>query len=156
MLEDDMTKAEMVTLLQQEVKSLSSYLVSDDYNNACDDASNDTGLTFPVTNKTAIYWMKQRAKRHLHFYLASETAHKFKYKQINLNQRFEHHWKMVQDMDKRWDAIQDQILAELAGVDSYELFGTKVDAGFAYEHQTGRDITYDTEQEVIHTPNEAS
>jgi len=151
-----MTKAEMTTLLEQEVKGLTSYLVSDDFSNALDDASRETGWGFPISGDKKIHWQKQRAKRHLHFYLVSETAHKFKYKQISMNQRFEHHWKIISGMDKLWTDAQDDLLIELSGAESYELFGTKVDAGFAYEEQTGQDITMDQDQEVLHHPNEAS
>lgn len=150
------TKSEMTTLLQQEVKGLTSYLVDDDYSNACDDAARETGWAFPVSGDTKIYWQKERAKRHLHFYLASESSHKFKYKQISLQHRFEHHWKIIETMDKKWKDAEEGLIIELSGAENYELFGTKVDAGFAYEEQTGRDITYDNDQIVIHSPNEAS
>lgn len=151
-----MTKAEMTTLLEQEVKGLSSYLESEDYSNALDDASRETGWAFPISGDTKIYWQKQRGKRHLHFFLVSETAHKFKYKQISLNQRFEHHWKIISGMDKTWENAKEDLLVELSGAETHELFGTKVDAGFAYQDETGHDITYDESQKVIHTPNEAS
>ncbi len=150
------TKSEMIILLKQEVKGLDSFLVDDDYSNATDDAARETGWTFPVTGDTKIYWQKKRAKRNLHFYLASESAHKFKYKQISLQHRFEHHWKIVEDMDRRWTDAQESLLVELSGAATHELFGTKVDAGFAYQDQTGEDITYDSNNRVIHSPNEAS
>ena len=77
-----LTKNQMMTLLEKEVKGLTSYLDSDDYSNACDDASRETGFTFPVADGFQTLWMKSRAKRHIFFYLLTESAHKFKYEQI--------------------------------------------------------------------------
>lgn len=151
------TRDEMVALLKQEVKGLTSYLEDPtDYENACADAVRDTGWSFPVSGETKEKWQKQRAKRHLFFYLWSESAHKFKYKQVNLQYRFAHYEKLISKLDADWEKAQDELLSEMSGVSAYNLFGTKVDAGFAYEHQTGRDITYDEDQTVIHNPNENS
>jgi len=152
-----MTKDELRDLLKEEVKGLTTYLVDpDDYDNAADDAVRDTGWAFPVSGDTKIKWTKERAKRHIFFYLASESAHKFKYKQINLQNRFFHYFQLIKEMDKQWEAAQEDLLVELSGAEEHELFGTKVDAGYSYEHQTGRDTTYEDTQIVVHTPNEAS
>lgn len=152
-----MTQAEMIALLKEEVKNLTRYLTDpDDYENATNDAARETGWAFPISGDTKIKWQKERSKRHIFFMLLSESAHKFKYKQISLNQRFDHYLALIKKMDDDWEKAQEDLFAELSGADTFELFGTKIDAGFAYEPQTGRDITYDTEQEVIHSPNEAS
>lgn len=152
-----MTKDEFRALLKEEVKGLTAYLTDPiDYDNALDDAARDTGWAYPVSGDTKIKWQKQRAKRHVFFYLLSESAHKFKYKQINLQNRFFHYKQLIDTMDKNWKDAQEELLIELSGADEYELFGTKIDAGFSSEHKTGRDTTYDADQIVIHTPNEAS
>jgi len=149
------TQAELVTQLEVEVKGLTSYLDNPtDYDNALEDAARDTGWGFPVSGDFKILWQKKRAKRHLFFYLLTESAIKFQYKQIKLDQRFEHFKELVEDMDAEFKIIQEEEAHEFAGVDSYNLFGTKIDAGFAYQGQTGRDITYDSEQEVLISPNE--
>lgn len=151
-----MTKDEMASLLLQEVKGLTSVLSDpDDFDNACDDASREIGWSFPVSGDFKIYWMKYRAKRHLYFYLVSESAHKFKVKQFSLNQRFDHYRSLIEMMDAEFAAIQEERPDEFAGVEEYGLFGTKIDAGFAYD-QTGKDITYDADQDVIFQPDEES
>ncbi|MDY6863880.1 MAG: hypothetical protein SV062_12945 [Thermodesulfobacteriota bacterium] len=147
-----MTKEELITLLEQEVKGLTSYLVSDDYNNACDDSSRETGWGFPVSGDFKIFWIKQRAKRHLFFYLFTESAHKFKFEQINLQHRFDHYKEIIKDMDISFVEIQESRPEEFAQVSSYKMFGHKIDAGFQYESQTGRDYTYDEDNEIIVTP----
>ena len=150
-----MTKAEMIILATAEVKGLSSYLVSDDYSNACDDAERDTGWSLPITDSFKILWFKERVKRYLFFYLYTESAHKFKYKQINLQQRFEHYRDLIKYLDEKFQAIMEERPDQFAGVDSYKMFGHKVDAGFAYNPQTGDEITFEDDQQVIFEPTDS-
>jgi len=149
-----MTRNEILIKIKQEVKGLSSYLDGVDYENAVDDASRETGWSYPVTGDFKIYWAKQRAKRHLYEYLLTESAHKFKYEQINLQHRFEHYSKLIKRMDEDFARIQDARPDQFADVDTFQLFGTKVDAGFAYANQTGQDITYVDDQLVEFGPKE--
>jgi hypothetical protein len=155
-----MTRAEIIAQIKEEVKNLTSYLTDPtDYENAVDEAARETGWSYPISGNTRTKWQLFRSKRHLFFYLWSESAHKFKYKQINLQHRFDHYERLIKYMDEVWEKalMEDADLnAELSGADQFELFGTKIDAGFAYESQTGRDITYDEDQIVIHHPNESS
>jgi hypothetical protein len=152
-----MTKQEMVFLLEKEVKGLSTVLDLVDYQNACDDAVRETGYILPNTVNAQIYWLKFRAKRHLFFYLLSESAHKFKVKQYSLNQRFEHYRDTIEYMDKVWNDYllsEQALIDELAGVDSVGLFGTKIDAGFQYD-EVGRDTTYSEDNQVEFHPDES-
>ncbi len=149
-----MTRAELIVLITQEVKGLSAYLVSDDYNNAVDDALRETEWILPVSVSFEEYWLKQRSKRHLFFYLYSESAHKFKYKQINLQHRFLHYKELIKSMDDVFEKAVESRPDLFAGVDAFHLFGTKIDSGFAYQHQTGKDITYRTDQKVDFGPKE--
>ena len=149
-----LSKQAMVTLIEQEVKGLTSYLDSTDYNNACDDASRETGFSYPVADGFATYWVKTRAKRHIFFYLMTESAHKFKYEQINLQHRFEHYREIIKYMDQQWTDAQEEFATELAGVSAINALGSKIDAGFAYESQTGRDMTYRDDNVSIISPAE--
>ena len=149
-----MTETELKALLAEELKGLSSKFVTADYNNAVDAAERDTGWTLPVTTDFKVKWIIQRAKRHLYSFRRDESADKFKYKQVSLNQRFDNFFKLIKDMDEDFEKAQEEYAFEFAGVDALHTFGTKVDAGFAYEPQTGRDFTYDEDQDVIITPDE--
>lgn len=151
-----MTATELKTLLQTELKGLASKFESDDYDNAITSAEQDTGWSMPVTTDFKIKWMRQRAKRHLFSYRRDESADKFKYKQLSLNQRFEHFLRLIENMDKMFEKAKEESAYEFAGVGALHLFGTKIDAGFAYEPQTGRDMTYSSENEVIIHPDEDS
>jgi len=151
-----MTKDEMSDLIIEEVKGLTSYLTDpDDYTNALNDASRETGWSFPVTGDFKILWQKKRAKRHLYSYLRDESAIKFKAKQFSLGEKFEHFYKLVKAMDEDFIAIMESRPEQFAGVDAFHLFGTKIDAGFVSEAQTGRDLTYDTDHDVIFTPTDS-
>jgi hypothetical protein len=148
-----MNKNNLVLQLQQEVKGLTSYLVNDDYRNAADDASRETGWSFPVEDGFQTLWIKQRAKRHLFFYLLSESAIKFKVEQINLQHKFDHFKILVEDMDQKFEDIQESRPEKFAGVDVHKLFGTKIDAGFSSDF-VGRDTTYSDDNKVVFTPTE--
>lgn len=148
-----MDKSEFVSLLKEEVKGLSSYLDTNDYRNAADDASRETGWSFPQTGDFEILWLKQRAKRHLFFYLLSESAHKFKVDQINLQHRFEHYHTIIKQMDADFMKIVEERPDKFAGEDVFKLFGTRLTPGFSYD-QYGRETTYYNDNEVDFTPTE--
>jgi len=150
-----MTRSEMMALLKEEVKGLSSYLDPQDYMHACDDAARETGFTFPVATDFTIFWNKARAKRHLFFYLLTESAHKFKYEQINLQQRFEHYDTIIRRMDRDYYNAKQEYYIEFSGASLVNVFGTKIDAGFQYDPITGRETTYDDSvNDTILTPTE--
>ncbi len=148
-----MTKQELLLKLEKEVKGLHQYLVPEDYENAADDSIREFDSSFPVSGNLVEYWVKKRAKRHLFFYLLTESAHKFKFEQINLQHRFDHYSKLIEMEDKQFETFQEERPDLFAGVDSYKMFGTKIDAGFAYA-EYGTDITYDDEQLVEFDPKE--
>lgn len=141
-----MDRTAFIALVTQEVRGLSNILVADDYSNATDDALRETAWTLPETVEFKIYWLKQRAKRHLFFYLMSESAHKFKVKQLALNQRFDHYKDLIKQMDLDFMAVIDsrpEMFPELAGVDgvdTYKLFGHVAGPGFEYD-SVGKDVT---------------
>lgn len=144
--------------LVSEIKGLSRYFVEADYENAIADAQRETGWTLPTTASFQEYWIKQRAKRHLFFYLMSESAHKFKYEQINLQHRFEHYSKLIYNMDKQFNTVMkdrpEEFLDALGVTNISAMFGTKVDAGFSYSSD-GTDNTYSDDNEVNHFPSES-
>ena len=142
----------MTTLLQQELKGLTSSLNDDDYSNSIDQAERDTGWSLPQSTAFKVTWLIERSKRHLFFSLLSESAAKFRYKNIHLQHRFDHYSKLVDRMDADFTKAMEDDAFEFAGVDATEIAGTKLNAGFASEGQTGRDRTYDEDNEVIITP----
>jgi hypothetical protein len=146
-----MTKDELVILVRQEMKGLSTQFEEEDYINAVEDALRDTGWTLPETNATKLKWIKDRTKRHLFFMMVTVSAHKFKFKQYNLQNRFEHYFKLIEKMDEAWSIFQTEELLTLEGAGG---FGTKIAAGFSYD-EFGRDTTYGSENVVTINPSDS-
>jgi hypothetical protein len=150
-----MTESELIVIVGRELKGLSVNFSADNFADAVDSAERDTGFLFPTTVDFQIKWLKERTKRHLFFFLLSESTTSFKFKQINLQQKFEQLYKLIEKMDVDFEkALEDNVL-EFAQADATQLFGHKVDAGFAYDAQ-GNNITYDVDQLVIVSPNDES
>lgn len=136
-----MTQDELRLLLIEEVKGLSKYLSNPtDYDNAIDSAEYET-WTLPATTSFRIYWLKERAKRHIFFMMATETAHEYKVKRYDRNQKFDHYFKIIEKMDADFLTAQEANPNEFASVDAYKMFGNRIAAGFRYDG-VGKDITY--------------
>lgn len=133
-----MTRDQMIVTIRKELKGLSNRLEEEDYTHAVNDAERETGWSLPITNDTKIKWFKERAKRHIFFMLLSESAHKFKFKQYNLQHRFDHYKSLIAQMDEDWKTFIDEELLLLEGTGA---FGSQIDAGFQYD-EFGRDTTY--------------
>ena len=136
-----------------QISSLASLITEDGYTLVCDQVSQELGWSFPQTNPTKVLWMVKRGARHALNLLLIASANKFKYKQVNLNQRFEHFQKLIADMDLEFENAMSADIALFAGIDSYKMFGTKIDAGFSYDI-AGKDITYNYDQYVNFGPME--
>ena len=147
-----MTRDELITLVTQELKKLSEKVETADYSNAVDDALRETGWAFDVTDNFQITWLKRRTKRHLFFMLQTEAASKFKFEQINSQMKFDHYAKLVKDEDDAFEKAKKEEPYKFAGVSAFQMFGTKIDAGFAYRND-GSDATYDSNNKVIITPS---
>ena len=147
-----MTSGELITVIEQELKALATNFVAVDFTNAIEDAVRETSYVLPNTNNEQIYWLKQRSKRNLIFMLATGVASSFQVKQIKLDQKFRNLKELYVDMDKAWEKAQGDLGIGVS--DTFRLFGSKIDAGFASDEVTGEDTTYYAEQLVIVTPND--
>jgi hypothetical protein len=140
--------------IETELGDLSTKIdVPDDIDRATALAVSETGWTFPLSTDFRDYWMKQRTKRHIFFMLCGESAYKFKFKQINLQNRFEHFRSLIRIMDLEWESAKKENAAEFAGVSATHLFGTQIEPGFQYD-DVGQDTTYDDENLVIISPSD--
>ena len=147
-----MTSGELIIVVEQELKALATNFVAVDYTNAVEDAVRETSYVLPNTNNEQIYWLKQRTKRNMVFMLATGVASSFQVKQIKLDQKFRNLKELYVDMDKVWKEAQGELGIGVS--DTFRLFGSKVDAGFASDELTGEDTTYSAEQLVIVTPDD--
>ncbi len=98
--------------------------------------------TLPLDNAEKEMWVVLRSVRHALYILWIASAQKFKYKQVNLQNRFEHYEKLIKNMDSEFSDAVSANVTLFSNIESYKLFGTVVGAGFVYDG-LGQDITYD-------------
>jgi len=147
-----MERANLTSVIRREIGSLASQFESGDFDDALSQAERDTGFSADSNaNNFQLTWLKNRAKRHLYFVLVTESAHKFKFKQVNLQHRFANYMKLIELMDKEYETALVENTHEFAQVSPTQMFGHKGDAGFSYDH-VGRETTHDDDQKVVVEP----
>jgi hypothetical protein len=145
---------DLADILKFQLSSLATLITEDGYELACNLAEQELGWSYPVSNSVQLFWMIKRGTRHALNILRIASANKFKYKSVNLQNRFEHFQKLIEDMDKEFEEAMNADVALFAGVDTYKMFGTKIGAGFSYGVD-GTDCTYDLDKYVDFAPLEA-
>jgi hypothetical protein len=141
------SKDELMELVKIRLSTSSDLLTDDGYERAADDALSELSYTLPLDNGFKERWLSDRGLRHALFIIWVASAQSFKYKLVNLQHRFDHYKILIENMDKSFEkAIADNPTSFL-GIDAFKMFGTKIDAGFAYD-AVGNDITYNTENLV--------
>jgi len=115
--------------------------VSDDgFDRACQHALDELNWTLPCSHSKKGYWITERARRHVIYVLLVESAHKFRFKEIHLHNRFAHYHKLIMLMDEEFaKALEDDI--ELFDVGRYPDVAYYLSPGFQYDYY-GRDATY--------------
>jgi hypothetical protein len=136
------TMDDIIDLVKVQLSSSAEIVSSDGYELAAAQASSELGWNFPVTDPTRIMWLVKRTTRHACNILKIASAQKFKYKQVSLNQRFEHYVILLADMDSEFETALSQLPAVFAGVETHKMFGTALNAGYTYNY-LGEDTTYE-------------
>jgi hypothetical protein len=145
---------ELTDALKIQLSTLATLITDDGYELVSDTVVQELGWDYPVTTPAKVLWMIKRGTRHSLNLLRLASANKFKYKLVNLQNRFEHFQKLIEDMDKEF---ADAMIAEaslFSDTPLYALFGTKIDAGFSYR-KDGKDETYFEDRYVNFSPMEA-
>lgn len=141
--------ADIVALVQIQMAT-TTLLTSDGFTAAVNSAASELGWSLPQTDSTRIMWLTKRGVRHACFILWVASAQKFKYKQVNLQHRFDHYKLLIDSMDKEFEAALQSSLSIFASVDTYKQFGTALNAGFVYNY-IGEDLTYENLTNYIYT-----
>lgn len=147
--------ADLIEAIQVQLSSSSTLLTDPGYEAVAESTIQELGWSFPITTDLKIYWAIKRGVRHALFILWVASAQKFKFKQVNLQHRFDHYGTLLREMDKEFEKAMESNPAVFSGVDTYKMFGTKLDAGFAYDGM-GRDVTHYKDNYVNFTPLESS
>jgi len=138
-IEDQPTHVEFLDI---ELSALSLKIGDEQKDQATDKAMMELRWVYPITDQFKVYWAIERGKRHALYVLLLESAHKFKYKQIHLNHRFDHYYKLLEIMDKEFQAAIDSYPTMFPGVDVGTGFTDYIPSGFDYDF-TGKDISED-------------
>ena len=113
-----------------------------DYGTAANIALSELGLRLPLSNQKMEHWLLLRGKRHALDIARTSSARKFKYKQINLDQRFHHFNTMIREMDEAYAyALETDVdLMGLSGINAHKYI-MYIRPGFVYS-KVGKDLTY--------------
>lgn len=133
------TSDQLVSEVTISLGSSSELIGAEGYEFAVSQALNELGWSFPVDGKKA-YWAVQRTKRHCLDILRTQSAHKFRYKDLSLNHRFNHYNAMIEDLDKKFEKALDTDPDLLDVADMFKVFGTYVENGIVVD-QYGNDIS---------------
>lgn len=77
-------------------------LTEDAYADAVNSALRELGWSVPIDHPLKEHWVLERSVRHAIFILMIEAARKFRYKQIHLQNRFEHYSFILKDLDVKY------------------------------------------------------
>ena len=75
---------------------------------ACNTAMSELGWAFPLAHHLKEFWAVNRAVRHGLAILQIESAHKFRYKEIFLQNRFSHYTQLIDKMDKDFEKAKEE------------------------------------------------
>lgn len=108
-----------------------SKVSEDGFAAAVEQALSELGWTIPETDNKKCYWIIERTKRYIIDILLIESAHKYKYDKISLQQRFEHYYKLIDLMDKKFNtAVNDDV--ELFTTTTLGFVADYIPSGFTY------------------------
>lgn len=145
---------DLIDAIKIQLSTLSTLITEDGYSLICDQTLQELGWSYPMTTPTKVLWAIKRGTRYAIYLLLLVSASKFKYKQVNLQHRFEHYYKLIETMDEEFATAMATDIGTFAGVEAFRMFGTKIDAGFTYGFD-GKDETYDYDKFVNFAPMEA-
>ncbi len=149
-----MDRTALEALLPSRMKGLEKYLETADYTLVVDDTLRELNWTLPFTNNFKEFWIIERSKRHLFWLLMTGQTHKFKVKQIHLDQRFKNYEAVIQKMDEDFRQAQEDNPHEFVNVSAVNMFGHVATAGFSSD-ELGRDTTYLNSNETSFSPTKS-
>lgn len=130
-----------LTAIVKNLMGASSSNVSDDgFSAAISQALAELKWTLPCDDSLKCYWITERARRHVTYVLLVESAHKFRFKEIHLHNRFKHYHDLIKLMDKQFeDAIEND--PTLFDVGTFGEIAIYLTSGFNYDY-FGNDMSY--------------
>lgn len=134
------SSGELIQKIRSSLGSSAELLGSGEYEFVAYQTLNELGVDYPIDNRTLQLWGIERGKRHAIDILRIQSAHRFKYKQLSLNHRFNHYDAILKEMDRKFEEALNSD-PDLLGVDLLTgSYGTYIENGFVYD-QFGNDIS---------------
>ena len=137
---------ELITAIEPTLGASFALLTDDGLEAAANAVVNELGVSLPISNQQLEYWMVERGKRHCLMILTIEAAHKFRYKNAHLQNRFQNYEKLISLMDKIFADAVDANPSLFPDMGIYtsdgEAFMKLIGPGFVYEDGTGIELTY--------------
>ena len=138
---DILTTDDLVSYVKNLMGASYNVVSSNGFEQAIQQALNELKWILPCTDAQKGYWIIERSRRHVIYVLLVESAHKFRFKEIHLHNRFAHYFQLIKMMDDQFaKAIETNPM--LFDCDTYEHFGSYLTTGFVYDFY-GQDHTYD-------------
>ncbi len=112
---------ELIEILSFRMGTNSSNLTESGFSVAVDSALLELGWVLPCTHPKQVLWIINRSLRYCLEILLIESAHKFRYDKIFLQNRFSHYQTLIEKMDKDFEkAIEDNpsLFANMVQIDS--------------------------------------
>jgi hypothetical protein len=149
-----MTEQDVIKALKTELQSeLADELDTAAYRRIVAKTSAETGWSLPLSKNFQYFWYVERAKRHALYFLCTVVAPDFKYKQIELQQPWQHYWEMIKQADLDFKEALSEHPEEFPLEVDPAAFGVYIHAGFQYD-TLGRDTTYDSDNKVVYSPED--
>jgi hypothetical protein len=99
---------ELIDILRLKMGTNSDNVTDDGFGVAVDSALMELGWVLPCTHPKKVLWIINRSLRYTLEILLIESAHKFRYDKIFLQNRFEHYSKLIERMDKDFQTAIDE------------------------------------------------
>lgn len=148
-----MTIDDVKEQLLLKLRGLKDLFEDEELDQAITDALGELGLSDPPSTNKASYWFLRRCYRNCIEMMMTESAHKFKYKQINLQNRFEHYIRILKREDEAWKEVEADVLLEVSGLGNSSGFGSYLGSGLHYS-PTGKQILFQKTPTSDIFPNE--
>ena len=124
---------ELVSIIQKLMGASYNTVSDEGFEQACRQALAELEWSLPCTDSKKGYWITERARRHVIYVLLVESAHKFRFKEIHLHNRFKHYHALIQMMDDQIaNAIEDN--PELFDIGTYSDIFFYITNGFEYDY----------------------
>lgn len=115
------------------IGALTSEVNEDDRLTAIAHALAELHWAFPLTDTSKCYWLVERSKRQIYAILLAESAHKFRYKDIHQQHRFDNYLRLIKMMDAAFQkALEND--TEIFDTDTYSNLFSYITNGFNYDN----------------------